>query len=217
MRGFDVPELKIPRSARLGLAVLRKMEDEALAPLLLEIGRSPGSTPVTQGITSRDAGHLMDAIRSMAQVQEYNEVPLAEFVSDVCEALREANELQLTEEPRFRERLATVLNVEGLKTAVKASVLSLEYERRYCTSRILTDARPVYGPNVSESPVAIMISHTLKIAYHAAGADVNEIYFALGSSDLEELRSVLNRAEEKAKSLKAAFPPSIKLVDPQHG
>lgn len=158
----------------------------------------------------------MVAINSMYRVRAYSEVSLEEFVADICEALREHKELKPNEEPQFRERLARVLNVEALSIAAKAATLNIEHEHLYCSARIITDARPIYGKNVSEPPGAMVIIHTLKIEYHDESEHLNEIYIGLGSNDIKELRGVLDRAEEKAKSLQAALGTSrIKFIDPQ--
>ena len=160
----------------------------------------------------------MDAVNSMYRVRAYAEVPLEEFATDVCEALVEHSDLKLEEVPQFRERLTRVLDIETLNIAAKASILLDEHEHLFCSVRIITDARPVYGKSVSEPPEAMVITHILKIDYHGAGGRLHEMYIGLGSNDIKELRNALDRAEEKAKSLQAAFEASkIKFIDPRQG
>ena len=99
-------------------------------------------------------------------------------MSDVCEALRELQELDARKEATLRDRLTRLLDIEALNIAAKATLLHLEHEHRFCTARILTDARPVYGDDVETPPSTMVIGHTLKISYHEAD-DVRDIYIAL--------------------------------------
>lgn len=211
-----MPVLDIPESDRAGLAIFRKMSDDVLNALLAEINRSPGPVPVVENLSPGDAEQVMDAIKSMYRVRAYTEISLDKFISDICEVLRKDGELKENEEPQFRERLMRALDVQALNIAAKAFTLHTEYEHLFCEARILTDARPVYGENVSESPKAMIITHTLKIYYHETAGRPNEIYIGLGSNDIKTLRTILDRAEEKARSLQNAFETSkIPFIDPQ--
>ena len=209
-------ELSIPKSDRAGLAILRDMPDSALNTLLLEVGRSPATVPTVPNLPPSDAEKAMDALNTMYTIRAFSEVSTEEFIADVCEALREYNELKPSEEPVFRERLARLLDIEAFSIAAKAASLQSEHEHLFCSARVLTDARPVYGKNASDPPVAMIISHVLKLSYHEAAGRLREFYIGLGSNDMAELREVLKRADTKAKSLRDALGPSkIKFIDPQ--
>lgn len=209
-----MPALSIPKTDQLGLVILRDVPEDVFHSLLQEIDRSPGSIPAVEHLSLDDAEQVMDAVNSMYRVRAYAEVPLEEFASDVCDSLLEYKELTSDQVPRFRERLIRVLGSNALNIAAKAVVLSGEHERSFCSARIVTDARPIYGKSVSEPPDAMIITHILKIDYHGAGGSLDELYVGLGSNDIKELRDVLDRAEEKAKSLQAALE-GMKFIDPQ--
>lgn len=211
-----MPVLNIPPDDRLGLAILREMPDEVFQSLLIEIDRSPASVPTVKNLSPGDAEQVMDAVNSMARVRAYAEVDVEEFATDVCESLIEYKELKSEEVPRFREKLTKLLGVEALNIAAKAVALLGEHEHLFCSVRVITDARPVYGKSVSEPPAAMVITHILKIDYHGAGGHLHEFYLGLGSNDIRELRAALDRAEEKAKSLQTAFEAAkIRFIDPQ--
>jgi hypothetical protein len=211
-----VPGLSIPKGDRLGLAILREMPEEVFQSLLLEIDRSPGSIPTVKNLSPEDASLVMEAVNTMYRVRTYAEVSVEEFISDVCEVLLEHKELRTDQVRPFRERLEKVLDIEALNVAAKAVTLVGEHERLFCSVRIITDARPIYGQSVIEQPVALAITHIMKIDYHGSGGHLQEIYIGLGSRDIEELIEALNRARDKATSLQAALEPSkIKFIDPQ--
>ncbi len=212
-----MPILDIPKEDRPGLTTLREMSEGAFAALIIELERSPDSTPSVPGVSSEDAESLKNSIDTMYTVRAYTDVPVEELVSDVCEALKADDDLPQGEEPRFRDRLLRILNIDALNVAAKAVLLQNEHERDFCSARILTDARPVYGEDPEAPPVAMIVTHTLKLVYHhGAGGPLHEIYLSLGSRDLRELRDVLNRAEAKAKSLRDVLETTkVRFIDPQ--
>jgi hypothetical protein len=212
-----MPDLSIPKKDRRGLVILLKIPDKAFQAIMLKLDRSPVSIPKIDSLSAEDSELLFDAIKTLYRVHaHHDEISLDEFVSDICEALREHSELIIDEEPRFRDRLENILKINAPRIAAKAISIGYEYEHLFCSARIITDARPVYGDNVSESPAAMVITHNLKITYHGAPGELKEIFIGLGSEDIRELRTVLDRAEEKAKSLQAAFGVAkLKFIDPQ--
>lgn len=212
-----MPALSIPKSDRAGLSILREMPDDVFNDLVNEIQRSPASIPTLRNVSSEDSEQVLNAINSLHRVRAYNQVSPEDFSIDVGEALRERNELRPNEEPKLRERLTRVLNIEALNIAAKAITLHLEHERVFCSARIITDARPVYGKDTKSEPAAMIITHSLKISYHQAGdSGVKEFYVGLGSEDVEELIRVLERAKSKAQSLRSTFDESkVRFIDPQ--
>ena len=63
----------------------------------------------------------------------------------------------------------------------------------------------------------MIVTHTLKVSYHEGPrGNLNDIYFSLGSKDLEELLGFLHRAKDKAKSLREVFDSTkTRFIDPQ--
>jgi hypothetical protein len=179
--------------------------------------RSPTSVPKVPNLSPDEAESVFDAISSLHRVRAYSEVPVEEFIVDVCESLTEHGDLSPLAQPAFRERLGRLLEIEALRVAGKAIALHTEYENLFCSARVLTDARPIYGDDPSAPPTAMIINHTLKLDYHTGGGGhIAEFYVALGSRDLQELHEVLIRAEKKAKSLGAVLGNAhVRLIDPQ--
>jgi hypothetical protein len=157
-------------------------------------------------VPSSQSEQAFEALNSLYQGKAFFDVPPEEFISDIIEALRAKREWRdVIGLPQFRNRLEQLFEIEGLNIASKAFVLQLEYECRFHDARILTDARPVFGADVSEAPKAAILTHLLKLRYHDSSDDIKEIYIAMDSIDIAVLRDVLERARQKEKTLTAYF------------
>lgn len=193
------------------------MPDDTFASAILQLEHSPDAVPSLSNISSDDAAAIKRVIEMMYNVRTYSDVGVEEFADDVCDALIEVGQLQLADVAKFRERLARILSIDSLNVASKAVLLHNEHEHDFCSARILTDVRPVFGDDPGLPPAGVIIVHTLKLSYHeGAGGRLQEIYMSLGSHDIQELRDVLNRAETKAATLRASLEPtSLRIIDPQ--
>lgn len=200
--------LDIPKTDVEGLSILREMPDASLGVLIANIEKSPTVTELP-GVSPDDTKHAVDTLNTLYTIRAFNDVTTETFIEDICESLIESGDLKPNEEARLRERLSRLLEIELLKISAKAATLQTEHERLLCSARVLTDARPVYGASASDKPAAMIITHELKLTFHEGPrGTLQEIYIGLGPGELEELRSQLQRAEEKAKSLREALRPT---------
>ena len=199
--------LTVPKDERKGLALLQELPDQVFANFLIAIEQSADTLRGVSGLSADTSRLLTETLNNLYIVRAYNDVPTDEFVSDVFESLVEHGELKLNDEPRFRERLTRLLDIESLNITAKGSVLQAEYAYTFCDARIMTDIRPVFGQDVSAPPPAMLLTHTLKIEYHGTAGHIHEFYIGLRSEDVVRLREVLDRAEVKAKSIKSLLKP----------
>lgn len=99
--------------------------------------------------------------------------------------------------------LSRLISAKGLQVMASAMDVASEHENTFCSARILTDLRPVFGQEVSEPPVASVLGHTLLISYHDDTGKIREFHFALDAEDLGKIEEVIGRALIKEKSLRA--------------
>jgi hypothetical protein len=212
-------QLRIPDEYAPGLAQIVLLPDEAINELVSVLGESPVSVDVdavtallsvkVSTISNRDLKRIVVALLALYSVRAVSEAGTEEFVADVSRAMKRSRhpELALTNpdiESRFQERITRLLGLSTLRTASKAVFLQHEHEHALCTARIFTDARPVYAEDPTSPPSAVVIMHMLKLVYHE-GREVKEFHVALDKADLVTLKSLLNRAESKAASLRVVF------------
>jgi hypothetical protein len=140
---------------------------------------------------------------------------VAEFAEGVAQGLQESLKFPATDVLLVRNRLERLLSITPLGIRLKSKALKSEYERKFCTSRILTDARPVYVYDPKGPPEAVMITHTLRITFHDDTGELREFFVRMDGDDLLILRDLLDRAEAKEESLRAVFRgAAIPVVEP---
>jgi hypothetical protein len=220
-----VPLLKIPDEHVSSLVKLQSLSSghssllrDALASAAAKKEStefSPADIGPIEGLPEMDVEAIVDAITGLHHAHAFHETPLSEFVDDVVKTMRSAPTSGFSTEVgavnAFKERVRSFLDIGQLALATKSNVLNWEHERILHSLRILTDARPIFGIDVEKPPEAIAIGHMLKLAYHRGGR-LEEEFFALDEEDLQTLKKAVQRAELKAKSLRAALAKNLKVM-----
>lgn len=224
-----LPILSIPEQFQAGLAKLRELNEDTASSLLAAIeslaqesgkdSLSSQQLPPIKHLSQEDAQTILDGLTFLYRVRASSDATVAEFVSDASEAMRygavpryKVPEGAIT---NFRDRINKFLSLESLNTLSKAIILRSEHEHTLCSARILTDIRPVFGPDPNAAPQTAVIFHMLKLAFHEASS-IKEIYLALDESDLAELENLVERAKKKALSLHTILASrNMRVVDPE--
>ena len=150
---------------------------------------------------------LLDVLIALYEIKSQRDISVEEFVDQVCNAMETFDNpeqhLEHSERADFAGKLLTLLNADVFALVAKAHDLVTEDERTFCHARILTDLRPVFGSVVEDGPKAMIVMHTLKLAFHQQGSndDHGEFYVTLDAEDLQSLKKLIDRAEAKSKSL----------------
>ena len=159
-------------------------------------------------IARADVDRIVATLSRLHSVASSAEVPISEFVDDVYEAMEESKKHQLKLAPddqrKFKARLASLLEVRAVNVLSKAQNVFVEHEHYLCYARIMTDIRPVFGPDVNEKPAVAMIVHSLKIVYHS-GPETKQFFVALDSGSLDRFSELIERAKAKQETLKSVL------------
>jgi len=212
-----MPQLTIPDEYVAGFAQLVALPDETLNELTLALAGSPPSMDVKKttsvistkipSLSDSDLRNILTTLLSLYSLRAFSETEVDDFVNDIVRAMKRSKrpELALGEAyGKFRDRLKRLLSFSSLLTASKAVFLQHEHEHTLCTARIFTDTRPVYADNPTLPPLAAVITHMLKLAYHE-GDKLEEIYIALDKADLSKLKLLIGRAESKAAGIRKVY------------
>jgi len=212
------PVLEIPPGQRAALTRLIGLSSAGRKQLLKALKEAEPSllhTRMTVSLAPKldmSEGETRDILTMLASLYVSMDIagePVESFTRTVMEAIKPSMgpdlKLKDAEWAQFQEYLAEVLSLdETLGISAKATDIRSEYDRTFCTARILTDLRPVFGRDVSKGPPVAVIIHAAKITFHESGEDATKDFFvALDSTDIRDLRRLLERATNKEESLKA--------------
>ena len=212
-----MPALSIPERYRDGVAHLGALPESAFDDL---------STAITDGICADDMPSAIAQLES-----HFDSLRNIATLSDVLSAVRSLQGVYKnshTQRETFPIEIAAALSHDAPKLAkgidlkdlaariekvVKGRLISItsekikglrsEIERGYCRGRILTDLRAAFSEDASVSPTAMTIIHTLRIRYHDDLSRHREFYIAMDSEDLADLKSAIERAQQKSKTLES--------------
>ncbi|MDO8433200.1 MAG: hypothetical protein Q7S58_12400 [Candidatus Binatus sp.] len=189
------------------MSELLSAAEEVPVSLNRETIRKVISSKVTSA-TSEELDKLIHVLLTLNATRGHFDAPVPEFVDDVLDAMAQSGRKELVvsadKEKEVRDRLTRLLSFDSLRTASKAMHLRTDHERVFYYARVLTDARPVYGADPSSTPSAFVISHTLKLNF-SKDDGFGEFFIALDKDDVEYLKDVLDRAQQKEESLKKTF------------
>ena len=129
---------------------------------------------------------------------------IEEFVGYIGEAAAEAKSdkfpLGDNDVKVLHSRLLKVFQGrKGLEVTMKSMGVMVDQPRVFLHAKILTDIRPVFSKEADSVDAAVIV-HNLRIHF-GGDSEHKDFYVALDTSDIQSLREVLERADEKAKCL----------------
>ena len=114
----------------------------------------------------------------------------------------------------FKKKLLRFFELNTLFVSAKALGILQSNENVFRSARIVTDVRPVFGLDAKAPPAAAVLVHMLDLIYQKDG-EIKHLYVAMDSLDIDILREALDRAEDKAESLKPLIKNSgVAFLDP---
>jgi len=215
-----MPRIQIPKKYRYGIEKIITLDSAVFENLIDALKNSNPSFHLKNladtvslkikekgidNLTKDDLLNILQAIVSLYPLQTYSSLTIEDLASSLGEAVAELEDFpNVTEKQKkiFEARITTLLSINGaLDVASKVGELLLEYEHLFLSSRIITDIRPVFDSDLNKIPAGALIVHTLKLEYKQ-GNEEKDFYMALDTNDVKKLREQLDRAEQKAESIK---------------
>jgi hypothetical protein len=218
--------LSIPDRHRNGVVKLLKLSEdsfnqiirafEGVGPKIFPDELSDQVLSRIRGVSPEDLSEMIAMMMSLSSHRAHDQSTAEELADQVVEAAIEADVRIETEEERnvFKERLVKFFELNTLLVSAKALSILQSNENLFCSARILTDVRPVFGSDPNTPPNAAVMVHMLDLGYHKNG-ELRHLFIAMDSLDIEILREALDRTESKIKSLKPLIKKAgMQFLDP---
>jgi hypothetical protein len=221
----EQPSFGFSEQGYRGVRTLYDLSDDSMERLLTALENTlPTSvapkyaTRVSRQVNenSEDMREVVRFILSLYDLRSQVGLSLSDFLQAVRRSLANSKEEDvkaLTDDwERLENRLKSVLSLERTTGVVaKAQTLMTQQGNVFLGARVLTDVRPIFTADPEQEPAAALLVHQLAITYRHDDED-RHFYVALDSDDVEKLRTVLNRAESKGKSLVSALKETSMAV-----
>jgi hypothetical protein len=209
-----LPRLNIPTRYKSALAKIASLTDAAYDELkvaLKDLHSIDQQTiddvaAATPDIAPQDVERILESLTGMQMARTLSDKSVERFCQEViAEFERDGSEPKSpSDRERFASRLTTLLSFESLAIAAKSNDLQSDHDRIYLGGRILTDIRPVFHGSPEEPPAGVVLTHTLKLSYldRSREGERANFYIALDGKDLASLKKIVERAEQKNKSIR---------------
>jgi len=208
--------LRIPEPYQLGLTKIISLQDESIDELIKLLENIPISivskksvenlVTKVRTISTEDAEKITETIYSLYHLKNQLLLPESEdFLDVIIDAMNTSknDSLKLSngQLEKFKQKLSALLNVNSLSIITKASNLRTDHNNVLKDVSLITDIRPIFGDNVDDSPLGVVLVHTLKIVYEQ-NDELKNFYVALDDDDLTTFINPLKRAQAKSESLR---------------
>ena len=172
------------------------------------ISRLAANVVANTDLSKEDIKEIFFSIAYLIPYLE-EESEIDEIADDVVESLSESGLVHNGLKEVFKERIIKLLKDKKIFYAYKSTDIITENSKLFISAKILTDIRPIFDLNAETPPTVGVTLHKLHIHYQAdSAAPHQDFYITLGSADIQELLSVLFRAEEKEKSIQEIYKKS---------
>jgi len=150
-------------------------------------------------------------VLSLYSVRDIHDISPEVLADGLCEAAEEIKSpgfpFDAAKRSMLKSRVTRLLTYDtSVGVTAKAGDILTEHQRIFCSARILSDIRPIFTQPVASISGAVLV-HMLQIAYHENG-EHKEFYVALDTLDLKKLKEVVNRAEQKTKTIEGFLQKS---------
>jgi len=127
-----------------------------------------------------------------------------EFIEEMYLSTQDNHELKPADGKfeDFKSYLQEIFEMrDSIGVTSKALGVMMEHDHIFLTSRVVSDFRPIFRDSTTE-PAAAVIVHNLKIVYRDY-SERRTFYVALDNSDLKTLKRTIERAMDKAESIRS--------------
>ena len=214
-----IPRLSIPDRELGAFKSVANTKVTVLEALSIELTKHPPTLDLelltkevaqATNLSFETVSPVIRLLWQLAVVQRHLGLSTEEFLEGLASSLDAKTSDKWGKEDRQQwEERSQVLTLllspnSSVFLSAKASDLLLDQQLVFCTSRVITDIRPVLDDQ-AESFQGFLPFHSLVIKYNE-NDETKEVRITMDLNDLKQLRSQLDRAEKKEFLIREALP-----------
>ncbi len=215
MANFQIPESDIKKIEKLA-KLIEEHTEEKLLKCLSEAPIGCWGSDLAQlikkniGIEFKAAKDIVELLFTITSNRRFFEKGIDSFIEDLLFVVKESNP-ELANDTKLESFIKKILLSKNIQITTKAIELEGDREKLLSNTRIITDIRPIFDDENSDSIEKNIILHNLRIRYMDADGN-HEIYFAVDRRDLQNLKEQIIRAEHKENRIKKGIG-NIEIID----
>jgi len=150
------------------------------------------------GLSSGERAAFLDVLISLASQRRHRD---PERVGTDIAASRDLDLPEAVQE-KFANVVTALVNAPALTSLARSFYVTFEHQNIFEEAQILTELRPVFDDEVSDSPLGGVVLSMLSLTYFSAD-QTTKLQVAMDEEDLRELKQAVDRALLKVRSTKS--------------
>ncbi len=154
-------------------------------------------------LSEEDAQNAVLALVSLYFAWSQTDLSIDNFIYTVIQAVREHKLDENSDLSKLERNLHQLLQLHrSIGVTAKAPDVMTTFDHVFRACRVVSDMRPVFSPDTIPEPLAVVVTHLLKIEFdknHKRQA----FYVGMDSSDIRKLQVTLDRALKKEEQLES--------------
>lgn len=215
-----MPELNIPAEHHNKFKFYVALPNELKQQICEQLSEAPvGLSPsafvdfAANNITKLSKERIADIYQiyfNLIRAKESLSVEVPEFLEILGKSLSKTGIEELQPTPEVIADFAQMLS-KSSNTLITAKLIDLmtENQKIFVNAKIYQDVRPVFDD--SENLLGSVVIHNLKIIFKEDD-EIRKMYLSLDDNDLEDMISLLKKAQEKLKMIKSHFE-NTKIIE----
>lgn len=220
--------IRIPKNRWKALLRLADMSADEVKTLFAALAQVPSQkfgpdlpaqlAEQLQGSGIENVSEISDTLFSLFPLIIAASKPVNEVIEQLIGAVRvqapEDSQIDDGRIEQLRNNLQKLLRVPSIYIGAKATSVLTDNQSNFLNARVLTDVRPIFELESTDVSGAVIL-HNLKVTFSSQGED-KEFFVALDDEDVETLISTLQRAQQKAATLREFFDvKTLPIITPE--
>lgn len=157
-------------------------------------------------INQDDLKEIVTSIKSILTLIEKDDIKPEDIANDIFSLIEsdKAENIKYDNESKddFIYKITSLIQNKCLGLTSKASEVLTANQNNFISAKIITDIRPIFSDDATQSPRVVSIVHDLKLHYEDSQcSEHKDIYISLDINEINILTDLLKRAVEKEKSI----------------
>lgn len=213
--------ISIPERVYPGFEIISQLKDKQLDLIIdylnsMDVGEQFDivADNFSKILNNSNGADLLKTIVSFSKLVDPEDVNYQDISNNLADSFIEQSGIKhsLAFKNKLKSNLLNILtNYSSLKNTIKSRELASENENNFGDFKLLTDIRLIFNEEIEDKDRIGVILHKLTIEYQN-NMDVKELHLTLDLSDLNKLKSEIEKAILKDQIIRTDYKDNLKFL-----